>query len=290
MFVSFLPGRRKPVADQARPICLAPLTVLELGPPELVACAAEAGYDGVGLRLIRATEQEPIRPTVGITPMIRETRRRLVDTGLFVLDVEVLRLRPETRVRDDFAAFLETGAYLGATQVLVTGNDPDHGRTADNLAELGVLAAEFGMTPNLEPMPWTAVRNLGEAARIVGRCADSGAGLLVDAIHYDRELATPEDLSRVPAEWIRYAQICDAVLPRPESVDELRRQGRSARLFPGEGCIGVVPMLRALPPVPVSVEAPVQWNAPAGVRARAALRTARAVVALADAGQPALSA
>ncbi|KWX65478.1 AP endonuclease [Mycobacterium sp. NAZ190054] len=283
-------GRRKPVASQARPICLAPLTVLELGPPELVACAAEAGYDGVGLRLIRATEQEPIRPTVGITPTIRETRRRLDDTGLFVLDIEVLRLRPETRVRDDFAAFLETGAYLGATQILVTGNDPDHGRTADNLAELGALAAEFGMTPNLEPMPWTDVRDLDAAALIVGRCAGSGAGLLIDALHYDRARATPADLRRVPDAWIRYVQICDAVLPRPDSIDELRRQGRTARLFPGEGCIDVVAMLRALPSVPVSVEAPVQWNAPAGVRARAALRTARSVVALADAGPPALSA
>ncbi|MGP4053279.1 sugar phosphate isomerase/epimerase family protein [Mycobacterium sp. 4D054] len=288
--MKFLPSRRKPVAGQARAVCLAPLTVLELSPPDLVTCAAEAGYDGVGLRLIRATEQEPIRPTVGITPLIRETRRRLDDSGLFVLDVEVLRLRPDTRVRDDFGAFLETGAHLGATQVLVTGNDPDRGRTADNLAELSVFAGEFGLTPNLEPMPWTEVRDLDEAVMIVRRGAGSGAGLLIDAIHYDRALSTPEDLRKVPDGWIRYVQICDAALPRPDTIDELRHQGRTARLFPGEGCIDVVGMLRALPAVPVSVEAPVQWNAPAGVRARAALRTARAVVALADAERTPLSA
>lgn len=277
-------GRHQPEAHQGRPICLAPLTVLELAPPEMVACAAEAGYHGVGLRLIRATDQEPILPTVGITPLIRKTRRRLDDTGLFVLDIEILRLRPETRVRDDFGAFLETGAYLGATQILVTGNDPDHHRTADNLAELATFAGEFGLTPNLEPMPWTEVRDLDEAAQIVDHGADRGAGLLVDAIHYDRALSTPADLRRVPEEWIRYVQICDATLPRPASIDELRRQGRMARLFPGEGCIDLAAMLRALPAVPVSVEAPVQWPAPAGVRARAALRTAHAVVARADAG------
>lgn len=268
-----------------RPISLAPLTVLELSPPELVACAAQAGYDAVGLRLARATEQEPVRPTVGDTPMVRETRRRLDDTGLFVLDIEVLRLRPETTVRDDFGPILETGAYLGATQVLVTGNDPDHTRVADNLAALGEFAGGFGIAPNLEPMPWTDVRDLDEAASIVGRCDDGKAGLLVDAIHYDRGMATVEDLRALPPDWLRYIQICDAVLPRPSSLDELRFQGRNARLFPGEGCIDLVAMLQAMPRVPVSIEAPVQWSVPAGVRAHAALRAAQAVVREADTDQ-----
>ena len=273
-----------------RPISLAPLTALELSPPELVSCAADAGFDGVGLRLIRATDDEPLLPTIGVTPMIRETRRRLEDTGLFLLDIEVLRLRPETDVRDDFGPFLETGAYLGAEQILVTGNDPDHARLADNLAELGYFAAGFGMTPNLEPMPWTDVRDLHEAAQIARHCAGSGVGVLVDAIHYDRALATVEDLRALPAGWTRYVQICDAVLPRPTDIDELRFQGRNARLFPGDGSIDLVSMLRALPTVPASVEAPVQWKAPAAVRARAALRAARSVVSLADADRPQLTA
>jgi sugar phosphate isomerase/epimerase len=277
-----MPGHPASVAGHPRPISLAPLTVLELSPPELVACAADAGYDGVGLRLIRATDEEPLLPTIGDTPMIRETRRRLEDTGLFLLDIEVLRLRPQTNVRADFGSFLETGAYLGAEQILVTGNDPDHGRLADNLAELGCFAREFGLTPNLEPMPWTDVRDLAEAALVVRRCRSGEVGVLVDAIHYDRALTTVDDLRALPAEWTRYVQICDAVLPRPTSVDELRHQGRNARLFPGEGSIDLVSMLRALPTVPASVEAPVEWKAPAAVRAGAALRAARAVVSLAD--------
>ncbi|PRC42272.1 AP endonuclease, partial [Mycobacterium sp. ITM-2017-0098] len=242
-----MPGHPASVAGHARPISLAPLTVLELSPPELVACAADAGYDGVGLRLIRATEDEPLRPTIGKTPMIRETRRRLQDTGLFLLDIEVLRLRPDTMVRDDFGAFLETGAYLGAEQILVTGNDPDHARLADNLAELACFAEDFGLTPNLEPMPWTDVRDLHEASLVVRRCQRDDVGVLVDAIHYDRALTTTADLRALPAEWTRYVQICDAVLPRPTSVDELRYQGRNARLFPGDGSIDLVSMLQALP-------------------------------------------
>lgn len=264
--------------------------MLELSPPELVACAAEAGYDGVGLRLVRATEEEPLRPTIGQTPMIRETRRRLDDTGLFVLDIEVLRLRPDTVVRDDFGPFLETGAYLGATQVLVTGNDTDHSRLADKFAELAGFARDFGLVPSLEPMPWTDVRDLAEATSILRRCDGREVGMLVDALHYDRTQATLDDLGALPPEWVRYVQICDGAFPRPTSVDELRHQGRNARLLPGEGCIDIVAMLQALPCVPVSIEAPMQWRAPAGVRARAALRAARGVVSLADADRLPLSA
>ena len=271
--------------DVTRLISLAPLTVLELGPPDMVACAAQAGFDAVGLRLIRATPEEPLRPTIGITPLIRETRRRLDDTGLALIDIEVLRLTPQTKVRHEFEAVIETGAYLGATQILVTGNDPDHTRLADNLAQLASLAAEYALTPNLEPMPWTDVVNLQEAAEIAGRCGHPNVGLLVDALHYDRALNTAADLAALPAQWIRYVQICDGVAERPTTVEALRYQGRNARLFPGTaGNIDLVAMLRALPrDVPVSVEAPVLWQAPAIERSRAALRGAREVLDLADA-------
>ncbi|WP_319435940.1 sugar phosphate isomerase/epimerase family protein [Mycobacterium sp. RTGN5] len=270
------------VADVTRPISLAPLTVLELGPAEMVDCAARAGFDAVGLRLIRATDAEPLRPTIGMTPLIRETRRRLDDTGLTLIDIEVLRLTPQTRIRHDFAAFIETGAYLGASQILVTGNDPDHARLADHLAELADLAADYGLTPNLEPMPWTDVANLQQAAAIVTRCGHPNVGLLVDALHYDRALNTPADLAALPSAWIRYVQICDGLPERPTTIEALRYQGRNARLFPGAGNIDLAAMLRALPrDVPVSVEAPVLWQASALERSRAALRGAREVLDLA---------
>ncbi|WP_179467241.1 sugar phosphate isomerase/epimerase family protein [Mycolicibacterium vinylchloridicum] len=277
---------RIPTADVvgiARPISLAPLTVLELGPDEMVDCAARAGFDAVGLRLIRATEEEPLRPTIGMTPLIRETRRRLDDTGLALVDIEVLRLTPQTRVRHDYEAVVETGAYLGSGQILVTGNDPDHARLTDRLGELADLAADYGLTPNLEPMPWTDVVNLQQAAAIVTRCGHPNLGVLVDALHYDRALNTPADLAALPAEWINYVQICDGVAERPKTLDALRYQGRNARLFPsGAGNIDLVAMLRALPSsVPVSIEAPVLWQAPALERSRAALRGAREVLELA---------
>ncbi len=131
-------------------------------------------------------------------------------------------------------------------------------------------------------MPWTDVQNLQQAAAIVARAAHPNVGLLVDALHYDRALNTPADLAALPAEWFRYVQICDGVPERPTTIEALRYQGRNARLFPGAGNIDLVAMLRALPrDVPVSVEAPVLWQASAIDRSRAALRGTREVLELA---------
>ncbi|HXT04250.1 MAG TPA: sugar phosphate isomerase/epimerase, partial [Casimicrobiaceae bacterium] len=82
----------------ARAIGLAALTVLELAPPDLVSCAADAGYDHVGLRLLPATTNEVQHAMVGDTPLVRETARRLADTGVRALDIEIFRLKPDTNV------------------------------------------------------------------------------------------------------------------------------------------------------------------------------------------------
>src|SRR5437868_5497507 len=125
-----------------RPIALAALSVLELSPPDMVSCAAETGYDGVGLRLIPATGEEVRHAIVGDTPLVRETARRLADAGMRVLDIEIFRLRPDTKVAD-YRPALETGARFGARHALVAGNDPDERRLIDRFGAFCDLADEF---------------------------------------------------------------------------------------------------------------------------------------------------
>jgi sugar phosphate isomerase/epimerase len=170
-----------------RPIALAALTVLELAPPDQVSCAAEAGYRYVGLRLLPATAEEPQRPMVGNTEMVRETARRLDSTGVRAIDIEIFRLKADTRV-EAYRDALETGARLGATEALIAGNDPDEARLIANLALFCDIAAEYGIGGNIEPMPWTDVRDFAQGARIVERAARGNAGLLIDPIHFDRGL------------------------------------------------------------------------------------------------------
>lgn len=94
-----------------RPICIAPLTHLELSPPDMVTNAALAGYDGLGLRLIPATPKEPQHDSQGDTPLIREATRGLHDAGLRVFDVEIFRLKPDTDV-SRYEGALEAAAIV----------------------------------------------------------------------------------------------------------------------------------------------------------------------------------
>jgi len=265
-----------------RIISLAALTVLELPPPAMVACAGAAGYGHVGLRLIPATPDEARYDTIGDTPLVREIRARLDDTGVRVLDVEILRLKPDTRVTD-FLPVLETAARLGAANALVAGNDPDELRFVERFAELCDLASPFGIAPNLEPMPWTDVKSFADGARAIRRAQRANAGLLIDAIHFDRAGSTAAEIATVPTANFRYAQICDAPAQHPRDLDELLHQARAERLLPGAGGLDLAGIFGALPrDLPVSVEIPMRTLArdvPAVERARRARLATEALLA-----------
>ncbi|MBB3331682.1 sugar phosphate isomerase/epimerase [Halomonas campaniensis] len=266
---------------------LAALTVLELSPPDMVEAAATAGYDAVGLRLIPATPEEHHYPLASDAGLLRRTRQRLGETGLRVLDIEILRLRPDTEVGRDFHRVLEIGAELGASEVLVAGNDEDHVRLVDNFASLCELAAPLGLHPHLEFMPWTGAKNLSQAQRIVSAVRDAGhtnACLLVDAFHFNRSSSRLEELAEIPAEWTRYAQLCDVAGPVPASMEKILHEARQQRCFPGDGDIDLKALLRTLPPeAPLSLEIPTESLRRQGVtaleRARLALEKARTLVA-----------
>ncbi|MDR3096849.1 MAG: sugar phosphate isomerase/epimerase [Paraburkholderia sp.] len=245
---------------QPRALSLSALTVLELSPPQMVQCAADAGYDYVGLRLLPATDHEVRHEIVGDTPLLRETLAVLKDTGVRTLDVEILRLKPDTDVAS-YKPMLETAAQLGARYVLVAGNDPDEARTIERLGQLCDIAAPLGLTPSIEPMPWTDVKDIAAGARIVKASGRRNTGLIIDPIHFDRAGSSLEELRALPREYFGYVQFCDAPAARPADLDTLLYQARCERMIPGEGGLDLVGILRALPDhLPVSVEVPTeQW-------------------------------
>ena len=237
-------------------LALAALTVLELTPPEMVDCAAHAGFDAVGLRLIPATPGEVQHAMVGDTPLVRETEARLRDTGLRCLDIEIFRLRPDTRVAD-YEAALATGARLGAREALVAGNDPDKARLTANFAAFCELAARYDIGANLEPMPWTDCKSFADGLALVEAAGHANGGVLIDPIHFDRAGGQPEELSRAPRGRLRYMQLCDAPAERPTSVEGLLHQARAERLMPGDGGLPLHALLAGVSDdLPISIEIP----------------------------------
>ncbi|MBN8441846.1 MAG: sugar phosphate isomerase/epimerase [Thauera sp.] len=269
-----------------RPISLAALTVLELAPPDMVTCAAEAGFSHVGIRLLPATPTEPQYDLVGDTPLLRDLERRLADTGVKVLDVEIFRMKPETRVAD-YEAAVATAARLGASDLLVAGNDPEEARLADTFAAFCDLAAGYGLSAGLEFMPWTDAKDLPQAARIVERSGRDNAGVLIDPFHLSRSRSRIEDIASIPPSRLRFMQFCDVPAQIPPTMDAILAEARAERLFPGEGGLDLLGLLRAVPrDIPLSIEAPTQALARtvgATERARRALAATRRVLAQVDA-------
>ena len=267
----------------AHPLSLAFLTVFDAGPVEAVRIAAETGYDRVGLRLLPAAPQgEGPYPLLTDLALQREVAAALRDTGIGLADIEIVRLGPTTDVAG-FAPFLDLGARLGARNVLVAGDDPDHDRLAATFARFCDLAAAQGLTADLEFMPWTAVKTLAQARAIVAAAGKANGGVLVDAIHLQRSGSTLAEVAALPPRMIHYAQICDAPGRYDASDAGLIATARGARLYPGEGDIDLAGLVRALPADTVlSLEIPhldrARTQTPT-TRAREALNRTREILA-----------
>jgi sugar phosphate isomerase/epimerase len=269
----------------SRPLSLAALTVLELTPPEQVRCAAEAGYTHVGLRLIPATPSEAQHDLVGNTPMRQELERQLADTGIRVLDVEIFRMRPDTHV-PDLEATVAAAAALGAAHLLVAGNDPDPARLVHTFGDFCELAGRYGLTADLEFMPWTDAPDLKRAADIVAQVGRDNAGVLIDPFHLSRSQSRLADIPQVPPGRLHYMQFCDVPAALPPTMDDILAEARAERRFPGEGELDLIGLLRAMPAgIPLSLEVPTHTLARtmgATERARHALEATRRLLAEVD--------
>jgi len=265
-----------------RQLSLAHLTVLDTTPPELVTVAAAAGFRTIGIRLT-ATPSVGVPPydVLSDGPMLRETLRRLADTGVSVLDTEFLRFEPEHPVGVP-EGFLEVSARLGARNVLVMSAEPEEARTLERFGELCDRAAVYGLHVNLEFAVYTGVRTLAHAARMVKESRRSNASVLIDALHFSRSGGLPAHVASVDPALFRYAQICDAGpdMPGPGDTPALIREARTGRLLPGEGVLPLAELIAALPAtVPLAIEAPNRATAdlPAVERAKRAYRALAAL-------------
>ena len=175
-----------------------------------------------------------------------------------------------------YKPMLETAAELGARYVLVAGNDPDEARTAERLAQLCELAAPLGLTPSLEPMPWTDAKDITQAARIVKASGAKNTGLIIDPLHFDRAGSSTDELRALPREYFGYVQFCDAPAERPNDLETLLYQARCERMIPGEGGLDLAGILRALPDgLPISIEVPMERLGQDRERGRARAQAAR---------------
>lgn len=239
-----------------RQFSLAHLTVLGLTPPEMTYIAAKAGYDFVSFRPISlGTVNEPEYPLAEDRALLRETKKALAETGLKLLDIEMVRIYDGLDPKIYLPAF-EAGAELGARHVLTTSVTNDTIFMIDCFAELCEMAKPYGLTMDLEFLTWYNVSTLQEAIDVMQKVNCDNSGVLVDTLHFNRSRVSLEELEAVPEKWLHYAHICDAPKKIPTTTEGLIHAAREERLYLGEGGIDVVAILSRMPNIPYSIEMP----------------------------------
>jgi sugar phosphate isomerase/epimerase len=219
-------------------ISLASGVVPEFGPIDTIRAAVAGGFDAVGLW---------IEPPSWTSALLRETRSALADSGLELLDVEVIWLKPDS-VMDEHKRCLDIGIELGAKNVLCVSSDPDGSATAARLAELCVHA-EGGI--------FTEVKTIAQALAVLDAVAHPLRALLIDPIHVDRSGGTSADVAAVPRALLPYAQFCDAPAERPDPLDfaAVITDAIDLRLQVGAGRLPLEALYRALPAhIPLAIE------------------------------------
>lgn len=238
-----------------RTYSLAYLTANASNVPQAIGIAAALGFAYVGLRVQPNGPGAPFQTLIGDAVVLRETLALMRDTGVGVYDLEIIRIGEKFHVADH-AALMDIGQALGAKAVLIAADDTNESRLANNYAALCDAMRPYGLSADLEFMPWTAVKDAKSALRVIELAGSpSNAGILVDALHFGRSTTTLEDIAAIPRELLHYAQMCDAQAGLNFTTEELIHTARQERLLPGEGDIDVTGLFTNLPQVvPVSVE------------------------------------
>ncbi len=209
-----------------------------------VEASAAAGCDGTSLWSLHASY-------VNDDGMDLDAVRRLHERlGVRVALVEAV-IGWATSV-DDAAAVadarpaIDLAASLGADVVAATTLEQEvHPDAATRLAAVCDAAAEQGLRVAFEFLPWTAFPDLRSGWELTQRTGRENAGILLDAMHWQRQPGGPDEatLRSIPGDRIHVFQICDV---EAASGDDVLHEAMTGRLVPGEGAVDLEGLIAAL--------------------------------------------
>lgn len=212
-----------------------------------IQAAAAAGFSGFGVLAVDLAVAEREHGWAGIRTM-------LADNGIVQLELEGLpdwwSVGPERARSDELRRFLLTGAEaLGASHLKVTPDtsgapwEPGHWA-----AEFGLLAAEaadVGARLGVEFLPWSNIRSVHDALRLVEAAGHPAGGIVVDVWHVERAGIPPDELAALPLPRIVGVELNDA---DRKVVGTLFEDTVDRRRYCGEGSFdlaGIITALRA---------------------------------------------
>lgn len=123
------------------------------------------------------------------------------------------------------------GRCAARGQGRTAGYDPEQGRLIEHYARLCDMQP-FGLSANLEFMPWTAVNDLASALHIAEQADRANAGILVDALHFDRSDSRRRICNESPHSGCTTPKYSDGPALRPDTREGLIHAARCERLLP----------------------------------------------------------
>ncbi len=203
---------------------VAHFSAITLPPSQFVRCAAKAGFNAVGLRLHPAFPGAPYYELPKGSKSAAEFRALLDSEGMSVFDIEFFVIDPQFDAAA-VEAIVAAAADIGARRLSACGDDADRQRLVDNLGSFCTVAARHGMAVDLENMGWRTVSTYRQSATIINDCAQTNAGVLVDAIHFFRNGGNVNEIDR---NIVRHVQLCDVSGAAPATPEGMINEARSA--------------------------------------------------------------
>lgn len=216
---------------------------------EFVEAAAAGGFDAIALWPI---QYESAR-AAGLS--YNDMRLMLKDHGLVISELDALfgwvpgaenfQLSGLPKIYGE-DVFFQIADSLGARTInapCMLSYRPETEIVVKAFGALCDRAARHDLKVALEFIPWTGVPDIMSAVEIVQKANRPNGGILLDTWHLHRSSGGVREVLSVPGKTIIATQFNDA---SPVRGNDLAYEARHGRLFPGEGVIDLVGIIRAL--------------------------------------------
>jgi len=166
-------------------------------PWDIPRIARKAGFLSSGMWVDPAT-------TWG-SDALSKTHLSLAETGISLVDVEVIWLEGDDQASDNHKLIVDVGLELGARNVLVVSRHEDLAASVDQFRNICERAGD-GIRICLEFGEFTSIKNLDAARSFVESVDHPTAGILIDLMHINRAGNPLPDLE---TSLFPYVQACD---------------------------------------------------------------------------------
>ncbi len=236
---------------------MAYLTANGADPFEAIDIAHQAGFDMISFRMLPGTPTDTVAPFLEDPAYLSRVISALKAADLSVPDIEMIRIKPDTDPQS-FHSFFAACEKIGAHHVLTVVDDPNLQRSMDTFGNLCRVMQNFGLTADLEFMPFSEVKDAKSAHDIILATGEPNGRVLIDSLHVDRSNTPIRDLCAIAPTQISYLQICDGFKPCETDTASLIHVARQEREIPGQGNIDLETMFASLRAPIISVEVPNQ--------------------------------